>query len=100
MEDFQKEALSWPGKTDETVREKLECVLKRNPGWKTVVVLAKVFEGDSSNTSNWSYTPQEVASFKYLPIVSADVERSFSRLKLLLHDLRKSLQLKIWKSTW
>ena len=93
MENFQKEASSYPGETGEVVRNKVEFVLTRNPGWSTAVKLANVLNGNSSEAiSETEFTPTDIASCKYLPLVSVDVERSFSRMKLLLSDLRKSFK--------
>lgn len=76
--------------TGKIVKEKLHFVLERNPDWKVVQKLAKTLRGEPCKGLN--FTPAEAASLKYLPLVSADVERSFSALKLLVTDLRKSLK--------
>jgi hypothetical protein len=39
---------------------------------------------------NINLTPGKIASFKYAPITSCDVERSFNQYKSILHSNRRS----------
>ena len=44
----------------------------------------------TTQQTGYNHTPSEVAAFMYAPLVSADVERSFSRYKAFLPDNRQS----------
>ncbi|XP_068083487.1 uncharacterized protein [Anabrus simplex] len=88
-----QEADSWPGETGRTVKQKLEFALARNPGWSAALDLERMLRSESEPSEDFpNYSAQEATLFKYLPLVSVDVERSFSSLKLLLTDLRKSFK--------
>ncbi|XP_068082447.1 uncharacterized protein [Anabrus simplex] len=88
-----QEADLWPGETGKTVKQNLEFMLPRNPGWSAALDFEKMLRGESAPSEDFpNYSAQEAASFKYLPLMSVDVERSFSSLKLLLTDLRKSFK--------
>ncbi|XP_068083506.1 uncharacterized protein [Anabrus simplex] len=87
-----QEADSWPGETGKTVKQKLEFVLAQNPGWSAALDLERMLRGESALSEDFpNYSVQEAASFKYLPLMSVDVERLFSSLKRLT-DLRKSFK--------
>ena len=62
-----------------SVLEKLESSLSKNPD------ILKV----SAKTNTFDHRSQ----FRYAPMVSVDVERSFSKHKLILHDSRRSFTL-------
>lgn len=87
---FKKNASSWPGEIGKSVRMKLETVLEKNPGWNIVIEFSKMLNGEMS-TLQHEYSPGEIAALHFLPIVSCDVERSFSMLKSLLSDNRRRL---------
>ncbi|KAF6211244.1 hypothetical protein GE061_014361 [Apolygus lucorum] len=91
MKKFEDRATSWPGSIGTSVRNKLEYVLSRNPAWKTIIDISRSLKGETPETP-LSYTANELSNFKYLPLVSVDVERSFSRMKQLLTDLRHSFK--------
>ncbi|KAF6213370.1 hypothetical protein GE061_011089 [Apolygus lucorum] len=80
MKKFEDRATSWPGSIGTSVRNKLEYVLGRNPAWKTIIDISRSLKGEIPETP-LSYTANELSNFKYLPLVSVDVERSFSRMK-------------------
>ena len=66
------------------VCQKTEQVLRKNPGYSTLSQMADKMTDDVVDlTSSINY-------YKYAPLVSADVERSFSMYKTLLADNRKS----------
>lgn len=74
---------------DQSVKSKMSSVLSRNPGLKA---LSAVAEFKNINTiPEWtSLSPVEIASFTFAPVVSTDVERSFSVCKSVLRDNRRS----------
>lgn len=67
------------------VLNKFQTVLGNNPDLDVLKAIAKIHNGESVEVN---YTPEEIAAFKYAPIVSCDVERSFSTYKNLLSDKR------------
>lgn len=71
--------------------QKMDAVLRRNPGFRNVVDINNVLNKRMQPTENYvqSLTPRELASFKYAPTTSADVERSFSRYKNVFSDDRR-----------
>ncbi|KAF6208186.1 hypothetical protein GE061_016638 [Apolygus lucorum] len=77
----------WHGTTGKAVKDKLEGVLSKNPGWSSVVQIAKILQGEDSSWDS-PYSPKEISTFKFLLTVSCDVERSFSALKGILSDRR------------
>lgn len=86
IQNLQTDALQWPGPKGKDALKKLEAVLRRNPDWDTIVNLNKILEGEDVNC-----VVKDCAVFKYLPIVSTDVERSFSKLKNILQKNRLNL---------
>jgi hypothetical protein len=76
------------------VKEKFNVVLKKNPGFKTISTIDKILKGQElwmdEIQIQEKYEAQEIASFKFAPLTSCDVERSFSVLKSFLSDNRKS----------
>jgi hypothetical protein len=82
------------GSIGEKVKEKFNAVLKKNPGFKTISIINKILKGEELSMDEIQiqekYEAQEIASFKFAPITSCDVERSFSVYKSILSDNRKS----------
>lgn len=71
---------------------KLNAVLKRNPGYATLVQIRDVLsEGKNTNDDFVkSLDPKELALYKYCPTSTADVERSFSVYGNVLTQKRRS----------
>jgi hypothetical protein len=76
---------------------KLQSVLHLNEGYSTMCKISDIlrgklatFEKDDPELSSNDFT-----FFKYAPITSCDVERSFSRYKTMLSDNRRSFFLKL-----
>lgn len=71
------------------MRQKLQEVFKKNPGLDELKTIAEIHTG--KNTENYiSLTPNEIAAFKWAPVTSVDVERSFSRYKNILSPDRRN----------
>ena len=79
-----------PGAIGGKVSRKCDWVLSQNPDYKELSAIAKVLRGDVSALNETGLSPSEVAAFKFAPITSVDVERSFSFLKHVLNDRRQS----------
>ncbi|XP_049800302.1 uncharacterized protein LOC126235633 [Schistocerca nitens] len=81
------------GHVGDKVKIKLQSVLQRNPGYST---LCKISDSLSGNAETFEETEtklnsSDLAAFKYAPVTSCEVERSFSRYKAILSDNRRPL---------
>ena len=79
---------SVPGRHRQKMHQKSKDVLSRNPDYLRIKELAKILSGTPPTTMSTELSPTEVAGFKFAPITSTDVERTFSRLKTVLTDRR------------
>jgi hypothetical protein len=79
------------GTVAESIQEKLDAVLAKNEGLETLRQINAVLCGDDKQRiDGFSFTPEEVAAFKYAPLVSCDVERSFSKYRAVFRDNRRA----------
>lgn len=81
--------------TDNSYLSKFKKIVNRNnSGFNTIKAINRIIEGKSINvvqTSNTAHLlPDEIAAYKYCPIQSCDVERTFSMYKTVLSDKRRS----------
>lgn len=87
---------SLKGKIGISVNEKLQTVLTKNKGFQIVCNISKILSGEEENVGNLNIpenlTCSDLAYFKYAPITSADVERSFSLYKNILAPNRRSFK--------
>lgn len=75
------------------VRRKATQVFGSNVGYKQLVSISRALQGENDSSIEEAtkfYSVDDLARFKYVPIVSAEVERSFSQYKAFLRDNRKS----------
>lgn len=74
------------------IASKLKKGLDKNTGYKTLCKISDILSGEnySMDGIEEDLTANELPHFKYAPITSVDVERSFSRYKNLLADNRRS----------
>ena len=79
------------GETGRRIKGKFERVLQRNPGLETILQIEKILRNDCQDSETPNLTVSEISSFMFAPLVSVDVERSFSRYKTLLTDRRHRL---------
>lgn len=73
---------------------KLIDILARNPRLDTVKKINFILNGDRNQAisdSDIDTKPSLYCKYKYAPITSCDVERSFSAYKIILTDKRHSL---------
>jgi hypothetical protein len=75
---------------------KTESVLVKNSGYETLCSISRILTGESFSTFNIEeeLPASDLVHLKYTPIVSADVERSFSKYKNVFSDNRRSLTFK------
>ncbi|KAF0709354.1 Uncharacterized protein FWK35_00035103 [Aphis craccivora] len=61
-------------------------------GFKTVTTISKILNGEKVLNQNFpdDLNNSDITHFKFAPITSVDVERSFLKYKNLLSDNRKS----------
>lgn len=86
--------LSEGGRGIEFVKVKLSEVLSKNPGLSQIKKISEIISGEIINDDEdlAELSPEDISCFKYAPIVSVDVERSFSKYKVMLRDNRRSFQ--------
>jgi len=67
-------------------------IVLKNCGFKTILNISKILSGQESSMEGLpdDLTGDDITYFKYAPITSTDIERSFSRYKTLLVDNRRS----------
>ena len=71
---------------------KFNYVVDKNTGLATLKIIADILQTSQSNETDLveKLTPAEIEAFKYAPITSSDVERTFSSYKRVLEDCRRS----------
>ena len=79
-----------PGTIGAAYHKKIQAVLARNLGYEAIQSLVVVHRGEPATTV-LPWEPAAMASIKFAPITTCDVERSFSMYKRLLRDDRKNL---------
>lgn len=73
------------------IYQKLTTTLNKNKGFKIISDISDILNGQgATNEIPDDLTANDLAFFKYSPITSVDVERSFSIYKNLLADNRRS----------
>ncbi|XP_068898406.1 uncharacterized protein [Tenebrio molitor] len=75
-----------PGPVAAVALKKLEDVTEKNPGYKFLLELARIFRGEDVPEHD---TKMEEIYYKFAPITSCEVERSFSKYKSILVDNRQ-----------
>lgn len=75
------------GKCSDAIRTKMEKVFCNNKELKVLEKIAAILAGEESSASV-NHTLAETSAFKYAPLTSVDVERSFSMYKSLLRSNR------------
>lgn len=74
--------------------KKFDQVVARNKGFihmKTIAIILSTGKTTQSNSIIDELTPDELNAFRFAPITSCDVERTFSMYKNVLSDNRRSL---------
>jgi hypothetical protein len=68
--------------------------LDKNSGYKVLYKISKIIDGktDSFNGLPEAIEIIDIVNFKYAPVNSVDVERSFSAYKNILSDRRRSFK--------
>lgn len=89
MESIRQSLMALPIKD---YSKKLEMVIERNKGYKSLLQVFEAIYEDRAPTDEYvqSLTPKELLLFKYAPVSSADVERSFSAYTGTLTEKRRN----------
>uniref|UniRef100_A0A2S2NDW7 DUF659 domain-containing protein n=1 Tax=Schizaphis graminum TaxID=13262 RepID=A0A2S2NDW7_SCHGA len=87
-----KEKLQSPqGAKGKAIYQKLENVLSKNEGFKIIEKISNILDGiDNSMEHLENLQVNDLKFYKFAPLTSVDVERSFSRYKNLLANNRRS----------
>ena len=82
----ESELLRVQGEVANKVNEKLQSVLEQNPGYSTLCKVSDILFGNDAELggNEQELSANDFTLFKYSPVTSCDVERSFSRCKVLL----------------
>lgn len=73
------------------MRIKFSELLQNNPGLQTLRDLDALHTGDTNQTIHgYSFSPRQISAFRYSPVVSCDVERSFSKYRAIFRENRMS----------
>lgn len=74
------------------ISQKMEDTVSKNSGFKTLKQINLLLQGENGVLPNdLQLAPRQLASFKYAPVTTCDVERSFSAYKRTLSDRRHNL---------
>lgn len=89
-----------PGRYAQSALDKLNSVLSKNPGYNKLIQISDILKGDGHLDPNEEeFSLSDIANFKFAPVTSCDVERSFSQYKNVLAENRHSFKfehLKMW----
>lgn len=93
LESAFKEIKQLKGKYSAKINEKLDYILKDNPGYAKMKAINAIISGDNIDLDKFgiNLSSAEIAAFKWSPITTCDVERSFSKYKFILNDRRFNL---------
>ena len=89
LRDVKEAIYNATGELAEVFRKKFEDVLAKNPDFAKICQIGQILSGEPIN--DFDISPNLIPLFKYAPLTSCDVERSFSVYKSVLRDNRCSL---------
>lgn len=90
IEEIENKVSEAEGPVADMTKQKLKFVLDKNKGFNTLKKINKILCGRFEGNIDMAYTITELSMFKYAPITSCDVERSFSRYKAIFRPNRQS----------
>ena len=89
--DIEKNVELIPGA--DKIKIKLQIILNKNYGFQKLCLIEKMISDSSFEKFEEDLTAKEVANFKFAPITSSEVERTFSKFKYFLRDNRRSFKI-------
>lgn len=96
IEDIEEPFKSLRGEAGAIVKNKFKTVFENNNGLSTLKRISKILSGEEENSELdgdlEELTSDDIVFFKYSPITSVDIERSFSTYKSLLTDNRRNFK--------
>ncbi|KAE9536846.1 hypothetical protein AGLY_006908 [Aphis glycines] len=94
VEDAKIKLTQINGAQGTAVKTKIETVLGKNEGYKLMVKISNILSGDQENFEGLpeDLKLNDLVYFKYAPITSVDVERSFSIYKNMLTNNRRAFK--------
>uniref|UniRef100_A0A2S2PQT6 CGG triplet repeat-binding protein 1 n=1 Tax=Schizaphis graminum TaxID=13262 RepID=A0A2S2PQT6_SCHGA len=94
VEDAKIKLTQINGAQGTAVKTKIETVLGKNEGYKLMVKISNILSGDRENFEGLpeDLKLNDLVYFKYAPITSVDVERSFSIYKNMLTNNRRAFK--------
>ena len=78
------------GEVGKVVCAKGDRVVRNNPGYDNIVKIRDIIVGKEEVEVEKNIA-QRAVYFKYAPVTSVEVERTFSKMKMILSDRRLSL---------
>lgn len=88
IKTFESECKNVQGDIGKTIFHKFSNVILKNEGFIVLRNLANIYSGNFEDIN--TIHPDISGKFKFAPITSVDVERSFSLYKYILTDRRQS----------
>jgi len=98
VKEAESELHKAQGEVAVKISEKLR-VLQRNPGYSTLCTISDILCGKEVELDNseLELDASDLTCFKYAPVTSCDVERSFSKYKAIVSDNRRSFKFENFK---
>lgn len=91
IQEVRSKIMKIPGSRGAILQKKTDEVFSKNSGFVTLQVInTALVHGDLQISSEISRNPAVLSAYTYAPLVSVDVERSFSDYKYILSDRRQS----------
>lgn len=92
VSDVQQLLEQCEGEIGKTVSQKMKLVLEKNQGYQIMCKISEILKGENCDVSvlEEEFSPRDLTSFKYAPLTSVDVERSFSMFRNVLSENRQS----------
>jgi len=92
--DVKDKLYTFKRRVAELLKTKMDFILmNKKKGFKSLLKIRSNINGEYEEEEedfNINLTPGQIASFKYPPITSCDVERSFNQYKFILRSNRQS----------
>jgi len=102
MKNVDNNIYEIPGNAGKAIQEKFQAVIKKNKGYETMKNISACIDGTNGTLENieQNFSPSDIFVFKYAPVTSVDVEKSFSMFKNVLADNRQSFTFENLKKTF
>lgn len=90
IEEVQRKIQIIPGLRGHLLQKKLNDVLSKNVGFTSLQELShSLIDTSGQISTSISRNPRVLSAYNFAPLVSVDLERSFSAYKLILSDRRQ-----------